>query len=209
MLSSASNPRRLHGRSMLTRTNTQLLQALADSQNESIWFEFDDRYRPVLHGFGCRMGLDADDAAEAAQAALAAFAEQYRAGRYERERGSLRGWLFAIARSRIAAVYRERDRRRNQRGSSALIQLEDDDTAQSMFDAEWRQFLLQRGFDELRSGTKTDTRTLRVFELLVVEHRSPQEVAELQGVSVAAVYVAKHRCLERLRSIVERLERDF
>jgi peptide/nickel transport system substrate-binding protein len=52
---------------MRTRTTTALLDELRDPANEAVWREFDARYRSVLIGFACRLGLEQTDAADAAE----------------------------------------------------------------------------------------------------------------------------------------------
>ena len=105
---------------MLTRTTTALLDDLADPANEAVWHDFDARYRPVLVGFGRRLGLGAEDAADAAQDALARFVRSYREGRYDRGRGRLSSWIIGIARNCIVDQMRTRAARHEERGISAM-----------------------------------------------------------------------------------------
>jgi RNA polymerase sigma factor (sigma-70 family) len=193
---------------MFTITNTVLLEGLSDPGNQSVWTEFDARYRPILVGFAKRMGLAESEAPEAAQRSLVRFAEEYRAGRYERDRGRLRAWLFAIARSQVQKMLRDRARQGRVRGDSALGQLGTDDPALEAWDSEWRQALLNRGMEELRRDTRMDDKTLQVLERITQGHPAA-EVAKELDMQVNAVYVAKHRALERLRSLVQRLEEEF
>ena len=95
----------------LSKTTTAMLQALHDPHDVATWQEFDTRYRPVLIGFARNFGLDDADAADVAQDTLTRFLEQYRDGRYERERGRLGAWLVGIARYRILDLRRKHGRR--------------------------------------------------------------------------------------------------
>ena len=61
------------------RTTTALLDGLFDSANQSIWREFDARYRPILMAFARRLGLNRDNAADVTQETLACFVRDYRA----------------------------------------------------------------------------------------------------------------------------------
>ena len=56
-----------------TTTTTAMLEGLRDPGNETVWRDFDERYRPVLIGFAQRLGLTAADAEDAAQETLLAF----------------------------------------------------------------------------------------------------------------------------------------
>ena len=50
---------------------------------------------------------------------------------------------------------------------------------------------------------------MRVFERLCIDDRSVTDVARELEMSANAVYAAKHRAIERLRRIAERLEAEF
>lgn len=192
----------------LTRTTSALLNDLAD-EDAAAWEAIDARYRPVLIGFGMRLGLDADDAADAAQEALSRFALAYRNGGYDRERGRLGSWLLGIARNCIRDVRAATARKRAPCGQSALADLEDDHEAQSVWAAERDQHLLTEAMNSLRHESEFNDRTIRTFELLTVHGLAPKNVAQEMGVSMNEVYLAKHRCLKRLRAIVVQLTEAF
>ena len=84
---------------MRTRTATAMLEDLRDPGNQTVWQEFDTRYRPILIGFARKLGLSNEDSADAAQDALIQFVRSYRAGKYERQRGRLSSWVIGIARN--------------------------------------------------------------------------------------------------------------
>jgi len=193
----------------LLTTNSELLAGLADPANAAIWEEFDRRYRPVLLAFARRLGLAVDDAADVVQETLAAFVVEYRAGRYERDRGRLRSWLFAIARARVAAAKRRADPRRKWRGESALEGVADEATWSELFEAQWRAALLKAALAELTESTRTDERTLAAFRRTTLEREAPSVVAAALGMTVNAVYLARHHVLAQLKEIVARLEQEW
>jgi hypothetical protein len=88
-------------------TSDTLLLGLADPGNRTVWQQFVERYRPPILRFARRRGLTGDDAEDAAQQSLVAFAQAYQEGRYDREKGRLRSWLFGIARNQIRKTRRE------------------------------------------------------------------------------------------------------
>jgi RNA polymerase sigma-70 factor (ECF subfamily) len=194
---------------MLLKTSTLLLEGLADPRNRAIWDEFDGRYRPVLAAFARRMGLSENDADEIAQEVLARFVERFRAGEYVRDRGRLRSWIFGIARTRIADSKRARARRRVERGTSALFSVKDETDPEAAFADEWRRALLRQAFAELRAKSRHEPKSLRALELLVLEQRPTKEVAQELGMTANALYVARHRALQSLRTTLARLEREF
>jgi len=193
---------------MLPKTNTVLLAGLLEAGNDEVWRDFDGRYRPVLRAFAGRLGLASADAGEVAQETLARVVERYRAGKYDRERGRLRSWIFGIAQRRVADVRRVRERRREKRGESALEPLTSEPELEHLFEEEWQRALLAAAFAELRAG-RTDPQSIRALELLASGNRSADEVATELSMPPNAVYAAKHRAVVKLREILTRLDRDW
>ena len=194
---------------MDTRTTTTLLGELREPANEAVWQAFDARYRPVLVALARRLGLGEEDAADAAQEALVRFVRSYRAGKYDRGRGRLSSWIIGIARNCIIDQQRARAKRRKERGLSALTKLPDHNHLTKIWDAECDREILRRAFRSLRDETRIDTHTIRAFELLAVGQRAPSEVAAELDMTMNDVYLAKHRCLKRLRPIVTALKAAY
>lgn len=190
---------------MITRTTSTLLEGLHDPANQDVWQEFDARYRPVLVAFGRRLGLATEDAADAAQEALLRFVKSYRGGKYQRRRGRLSSWLIGIAQHCIADQLRRRAGQREQRGVSALADLPNRDRLAEIWQAECEQEILRQALRALHEETRTDEQTIRAFELLAIEHLPPADVAARLGMTLNDVYLAKHRCLKRLRALVTTL----
>ena len=191
-----------------SRTTTAMLHALHDPDALEVWNEFDARYRPVLIGFARNLGLDDADAADVAQDTLARFLEQYRDGKYERERGRLGAWLVGIARYRILDLRRKHGKRAL-RGESAMVDMDDDMGLTQVWEEERRKAILRQAMDQLRSSGRSDEKTIRAFEMLFIHSMSPQAVAEELEMTVQGVYVAKSRVAERLQTIVKHIEDEF
>ena len=100
-------------------TTSALLDGLLEPGNEAIWREFDGRYRPIIFAFTRKLGLDESDAADVAQEAMLRFVQEYRAGKYDRQRGRLRSWIIGIVKYRAADLQRSGAKHRERRGESA------------------------------------------------------------------------------------------
>jgi DNA-directed RNA polymerase specialized sigma24 family protein len=96
-----------------------------------------------------------------------------------------------------------------ERGESAMIDLDDEQSVSAAYEAERRRAVLREALEELATKTKTDPKTIRAFEMLVYHGLSPAQVAEDLGMSTHDVYLAKSRIAAKLREIVERLEAEF
>lgn len=156
-------------------TSTVLLAALLDPQNEDIWLEFDARYRPILMGMIRRPAVPPSDAADLAQDTLLTFFQEYRSGKYERARGRLRSWLIALVRRHVALYHRRRAGRQVQPLTAELAQLPDEHFEQ-LWEAQRKAELLRQALLELRDATRITDRTLRAFDLYVVQRQSAKDV---------------------------------
>lgn len=195
---------------MHTVTNTVLLVGLKDPQNQEVWQSFFKRYQPMLVAYGRRVGLSDADAEDASQDALLAFAEFYRVGRYEREKGRLRTWLYGIASNKILQIRRRRQRRRSVENPDAVPDLEqvaDEKSMTDLWEEEWQRAVLAACMVEIREHFEPST--CEAFDLFVRQGLPGDEVARRVGISRDAVFKAKSRILSKMREIRERLEKEW
>lgn len=190
-------------------TTTALLEDLRDAANQEVWEQFDRRYRPILVAIALRLDLGPEDAADAAQEALMRFVRGYRAGSYDRSRGSLRGWLIGIARNCIRDIQSQRARGPASPGATRMAELPDAFRMTQVWDQQQRRIVLDQALQQLRASRRLGAGALRAFEMVVLERRAAPDVAAELGMTLNDVYLAKHRCLRRLRSLLARLERSY
>lgn len=188
------------------QTNTLLLEGLHDATNEAVWRGFDARFRPIIMRFARRLGLQIEDAADVAQETLTHFVRDYRAGKYDRQRGRLHSWIVGIAKFRIADLFRKRAALKECDAATLVEQLPVDDELSTVWEQECNRAVLDRAMTHLRDQTRVDALTIRAFEMVTLELYSAQQVARVLGLSMDSVYAAKHRCLTQLRKIVSDLQ---
>lgn len=191
-------------------TTTLLLERLHDSQDGEAWRLFDERFRGVLISTGLRLGLCAQDAEDAAQETMLQALREYQAGKYDRSRGRLSSWIVGIARHRVMDVQRARLRRGGLRaelddraGAAALMEL---DVAEA-FDRSLERHIFDEAWRVLKTESKSDPGTIDAFELTSLRGVSIAHAAEMTGLSVDQVYVARNRVAKRLQQLVERIDR--
>jgi RNA polymerase sigma factor (sigma-70 family) len=193
---------------MASTTNTALLAGLRDPQDDVVWREFCERYRPVLVSFASRLGLGRPEAEDAAQETLLAFATSYRQGHYDREKGRLRSWLSGIAQNKIRDIQRRRQREAaigDGKETTAFVErFPDPHSLSEVWEAEWRRALVRACLERVRS--QVEPTTIRAFELFALREWPAEEVASHLGLSRNAVYKAKNHVLSRLRSMRKDLE---
>ncbi len=189
-------------------TTTTLLSALRTYGNQDAWDRFIGHFRRPVAAFTRRMGLSESEADDATQETLLVFAQRYRDGDYDRERGRLRQWLFGIAyRQALGARSRRRGQARQvaEGGASAYWnELPDEAAATRHWDEEWEHAVLEHCLSRVRGEVNASTYT--AFDLLVRQGQSVETVAERLGLSRNAIYNAKHRVLKRARELAREYE---
>ena len=178
-------------------TTSTLLRGLKQFSDEDAWERFVGHFRPALIAFSRHLGLAEGEAEDCAQSVLLAFAESYRSGRYESQKGTLRRWVFALARNKAIDVLRLRGRQAS--GQEVLETVEVEAQLEGVWDREWERAILERCLAKVRKEVRR--RTYRCFEAVVLKGKEVLEVAEELEMKQGAVYVAKHRVLRRLNEL--------
>lgn len=75
----------------------------------------------------------------------------------------------------------------------------------ALFETEWRKNLLEAALESIK--TKFSLKQLQIFDLHAKKEWPAREVAKSLGVTLATVYVTKHRISAALRKEMEKLER--
>jgi RNA polymerase sigma factor (sigma-70 family) len=195
-----------HEELLRTTTTTALLDGLFNADDGVVWQVFDERYRPIMVGVGRRLGLSDSEAEDVAQETLLQFLRDYRANRYDRDKGRLRGWIAGIARHRVIDYQRKRGRRKEKSGGlSSLLEVPDEAGIAELWDLELERSILRQSVEELRRTSRTSEKSIKAFEMVIFERRSVEAVAEELGMKTHDVYVARSRVTTRLREIAERL----
>jgi RNA polymerase sigma factor (sigma-70 family) len=201
----------------VTATSTNLLEGLRKPENRTVWHQFVNRYQPMIMSYArSRFGLSLQDAEDAAQATLIAFAEAYQSGRYNREKGRLRKWLFGIATNQIRNLLKKRAQNREfpvpdqATGTGFINRIPDDDAElEGMWEQEWRQAVYQQCMVEVRAQTDFDDQTIEAFQLHGSKGLPAKEVADRLGMTENAVFLAKHKVLKRIRELVPLVEENW
>jgi RNA polymerase sigma factor (sigma-70 family) len=192
-------------------THASLLLRLRNPQDDVAWSRFVDLYGPLIYRYARRRGLQDADAADLTQDVLRSVARAMRGFRYDRTRGSFRGWLFTATRHALQRSQANR-RRQAQAGGSQFDRLVEDQPEPTSGEerGEWDREFDQQLFDWAARQVRGDVQanTWEAFWRTAVEHADPREVADALGLSVGAVYVAKSRVLARLRAVIEEVHRE-
>jgi RNA polymerase sigma-70 factor (ECF subfamily) len=186
-------------------TRLSLLVRLRDPRDDGAWSQFVELYAPLVFGYARKHGLQDADAADLTQDVLQAVSGGIRRLDYDPRRGSFRGWLFTVARNKLRNFLAAQQRPGRGAGGAAAQHLlgglparEEDQSA--WWDQEYERRVFSWAAEQVRGAFQDST--WRAFWQTAVEGRSGPQVARALGMSVAAVYLAKGRVMERLKRLV-------
>jgi RNA polymerase sigma factor (sigma-70 family) len=180
-------------------TTTLLLEQL-NNGDETAWAHLAERFRTPIERYARKLGVPASETDDVAQEALITFLDAYRRGRYDRDKGKLRTWLFTIATQSCKKRGRSAARRaREVPGTTVFWESLGDDELRDAWDLQWDRHVFESCLRQVRHELKAET--VEAFELVTLHERSAAEAAEATGLSTNAVYLAKRRVLQRIQEL--------
>jgi len=206
------------GSDTLLPTRQSLLWRLRDWQDQTSWRDFFDTYWRLIYNVARKSGFADAEAQDVVQITFIYLSRRMPNFRYDPKRGSFKSWLRVVTRSRIN-VYRRTEKageklRRDQllRGESGetdgVEELPDPaaDALDEVWQREWEENLLSAAFRRIRS--RVSSQQLLIFRLATLGDLPLTQVAKKLGVSLAQVYLARHRVGKLFKAEVLRLRRE-
>jgi RNA polymerase sigma-70 factor (ECF subfamily) len=174
------------------------------SNDSEHWTRFVNLYSPLFHEYARRLRVPESERADIVQDMFVQVLRKI--SRFRRqEDGSFRGWLFLVLKN----VWLDRVRRKklplemdaDQNGLADSV-----DPATLIAAKEYREFVLRRVYGLVLAEFSSPNQ--RVFQRLVVEGISPQQVADEMNLTVNSVYLVRSRMLRRIREELSELLDD-
>ena len=191
----------------MCESRTTLIRRLENPGDSRAWEEFVDLYGATIFSWGKRLGLQDADAEDLTQEAFRRVVRSLPS--YDRQRGRFRPWLFTIVRNEFLK-WRERRGKRPQaadgRAGEELIALAASPDDPAYWNEEYERNLLKVALERL--GRRLSARNYQVFWETEMENRSPQEIAQREGMTLGAVYVTRSRAMAQLRQVIQELEAE-
>ena len=196
----------------LEPTRQSLLARLKNWEDQKSWLDFFTKYWRLLYSVARRSGLSDDDAQEAVQETIIAVCKSIGTFEYDPKRCLFRSWLLVLTHQRIAALLRKRYARLDQAPLSEELEaaaarcsaaLESD--LERIWDEEWERNLITTATEHVKQQVKA--RQFQIYDLHVLQRWPAKRVAETLNVSLAHVYMAKHRVGRLMRRAVQAIEK--
>ncbi len=189
-------------------TRVTLLGRLRSTPNDPVaWADFVDWYGQKIYVWCRAWGLQEADAQDVTQDVFLKLSRRMQDFRYDPQ-SSFRAWLKTVT-HHAWQDYLSKKRKPGQgsgdettRELLAAVEARDD-LARRMADAADEELLKEAA---ARVQLRVEPRTWKAFHLLAIEGRSGAEAAELMGMKVATVFVARSKVQRMLREELARLE---
>jgi RNA polymerase sigma factor (sigma-70 family) len=198
-------------------TRYSLLSRLQNWDDQESWRVFFDTYWRLIYSIALKSGLTEVEAADVVQETVICIAKDIDKFKRGRKFGSFKGWLRNLTRWRIADQLRKRTPNLLGEGFASnpatslteLAQIPDsvDASVYEVWEDEWQSNLMEAALERVKRRVKEEH--YQMFDLNVVRQWPAKKVAETLEVSVARVYIAKHRILALLKKEVRMLEKQW
>jgi RNA polymerase sigma-70 factor (ECF subfamily) len=181
---------------------------MKDLTDAGAWSEFVGRYTPRIYGWCRKQGLQTADAEDVTQTVLANVARAMKSFAYDPSR-SFRGWLKAVTRNAWLDFLSACDNVGRGSGDSEVRRLlgrveSGDDLVSELDEQEFEREVLEEAMARVR--LRVAPHTWQAFALVAFEERPGDEVAGQLGMTVGAVYAARHRVQRLLQDEVRKLD---
>ncbi len=181
------------------RTRRSLILRLQDWKDQRSWDEFYRTYWRLIYAVAIQAGLREHEAWDVVQETILTIAKQSRKGMYDPEKGSFKTWLWNVTRWRINDQFRQRRKdtatpqSEEQAEQNPLDNIPDrgGESFERIWEREWQENIIKAATERVKM--KVSPRQFQIFDLNVLKGQSASDVRRQLGVSMAQVYLAKHR----------------
>ena len=195
----------------LLETRSSLIQRLKATINGESWEEFFHTYWELIYNVARRAGLSEADAQDIVQETVLKVHNSLDRFEYNRKRGTFKGWLRTVTRSRLNDFFKKQQRRPalNQPLEAIgdeLQNLQDPEgpEIEKIWDEEWSKNLIQSALN--RTKKLTSPKQFQIFKCHYIDEWTVRETCRTLGVNAAQVYMAKQRVGKIFREAIETLQ---
>lgn len=199
------------------RTRRSLISRLRDVEDKDSWQEFFDTYWKLIFSVARRAGLSEQEAEDVVQETTVSVAKYIKDFQYDPKVCSFKSWLMHKTQWRIIDQVRKRPPRCVHSGpldpalgesshTDALDRIPAPESLElhKFWDEEWRKNLVDAAMDRIKRRVQAEH--YQIFYLSAVRNLSSKRVAATMGVSIARVYLVRHRVGALIRKEVRWLE---
>ena len=195
-------------------TRKSLIARLDNWEDQRTWDDFYKTYWKLIYAVAMKSGLRSEEAFDVVQETILSIAKQSKKNLYDPEQGSFKTWLMNMTRWRINDQFRKRKKDtamaqggwEDDRKTDMIDRFEDPkaDILDRLWDTEWKKNLADAALARVKA--QVSPRQYQIFDYYVVKQWDAAKVREKLNVSMAQVYLAKHRVGAVLQKELAKLE---
>lgn len=199
------------------KTRKSLIARLDNWEDQKTWDEFYQTYWRLIYSVAIKAGLRPEEAFDCVQETILSIAKQSKKKLYDPEQGSFKTWLMNMTRWRINDQFRKRKKDTamtggewdDDRKTAVIDRIEDPngDVLSRLWDVEWKKNVAEAALARVKA--QVSPKQYQIFDFYVIRQWDAQKVQEKLNVSMAQVYLAKHRVGAVLKKELAKLEDEM
>jgi RNA polymerase sigma-70 factor (ECF subfamily) len=197
------------------QTRRTLLDRLKNWDDQESWRQFFNLYWRLIYSVAIKAGLTETEAQDAVQETIISVAKTMPGFNYDPSVCSFKTWLRHLSRKRIIDQYRKRPPvgalppSETSAGSRTdhMARIPDPKSVDldQIWDTGWQKYVFESAVAKVR--TQASAEQFQIFDFYVLRGWSASKVASTLGMSVARVYLARHRVMGLIKKEIQRLEK--
>lgn len=201
----------------MIRTRATLLERLKNFDDHKSWQVFFDTYWQLIHSVAIKAGLTESEAQDVIQETLISVAKKLPDFKYDPQIGRFKVWLLNLTRWRVVDQLRKRQRLvigqevsqefHEGVGNNNINEIQAPSDLEKMWDEEWERNLTEVATEKARR--RISPKQYQIFDIYVNKGWEADKAAEFFSISVAQVYLAKHRVTDAIKNEVTRLRSEI
>jgi RNA polymerase sigma factor (sigma-70 family) len=198
------------------KTRKSLIARLDNWEDQRTWDEFYQTYWRLIYAVAIKAGLRSEEAFDCVQETILSIAKQSKKQLYDPEQGSFKTWLMNMTRWRINDQFRKRKKDTamiegewaDDRKTAVIDRVEDPngDVLERLWDVEWKQGIADAALSRVKA--QVSPKQYQIFDYYVIRQWDADKVQKKLSVSMAQVYLAKHRVGAVLKKELAKLEEE-
>ncbi|MEY3393794.1 MAG: hypothetical protein RL346_30 [Verrucomicrobiota bacterium] len=198
------------------KTRKSLIARLDDWEDQRTWDEFYQTYWRLIYAVAIKAGLRSEEAFDCVQETILSIAKQSKKKLYDPEQGSFKTWLMNMTRWRINDQFRRRKKDTamvegewaDDRKTAVIDRVEDPngDVLERLWDVEWKKGIADAALARVKA--QVSPKQYQIFDYYVIRQWDAGKVQDKLNVSMAQVYLAKHRVGAVLKKELAKLEEE-
>lgn len=198
------------------KTRKSLIARLDNWEDQRTWDEFYQTYWRLIYSVAIKAGLRPDEAFDCVQETILSIAKQSKRKLYDPAQGSFKTWLMNMTRWRINDQFRKRKKDtamvggqwEDDRKTAVIDRIEDPkgDLLSRLWDVEWKKNVADAALARVKA--QVSPKQYQIFDYYVIKQWDAKKVQDHLNVSMAQVYLAKHRVGAVLKRELAKLEEN-